>query len=242
MKPLLTGIVAVLATINATAQRISVEGDQFRANGKRIWISGSNTPWENWNDFGDKFDPAWWRAQLHALRQNHVIATRVWISCSGQNSSPGIRPDGTVTAPTPKFWADVDQLFGMAKAEHVYLMLALFSFDHTKAGNPNYQAWQNMQRAPGGRASFVSQYVVPLVKRYAANPYFFAVDVGNEIDWHWDNQGMKQADTVDLIARVANAVHQNSRALVCQGMGTAAKYLSAKYQGNCLSDTSLGSM
>jgi len=87
----------------------------------------------------------------------------------------------------------------------------------------------------------VSAYVVPLVRRYADNPYFFAVDVGNEIDWHWDNQGMRQDDTVDLIARVANGVHANSKALVCQGMGTAPKYLSAKYKGNCLSDDSLGS-
>ena len=97
-----------------------------------------------------------------------------------------------------------------------------------------------MQASPTNRASYVSQYVEPLVKRYGANPFFFAIDVGNELDWHWDNQGMKQADTVDLIARVSNAVHRLSRVLVCQGMGTAAKYLSAKYQGDCLSDASLG--
>jgi len=225
----------------ASAQRIKVLGTQFQVDGKQIWISGANTPWQHWNDFGGNFDAAWWRDQFGQLRQNHVNATRVWISCNGDNPSPGIAPDGAVTAPTPKFWADLDQLFQIAKSEHVYLMLALFSFDHTKAGNRNAQAWQKMQASPSNRASFVDNYVVPLARRYAANPYFFAVDVGNEIDWHWDNQGLKQADTVDLIARVANAVHKNSHALVCQGMGTAAKYLSAKYKGNCLSDESLGS-
>jgi len=240
MKLPLIGVLAALAA-SATSQRITVDGTQFKVNGNRIWISGANTPWENWNDFGGKFDPSWWRSQFRALRQNHVNATRVWLSCSGENASPGIRPDGTVTPPTLKFWADTDQLFAIAKAEHVYLMVALISFDHTKAGNPNFQSWQNMQRTANGRSSFVSQYVAPLVKRYGSNPFFFAVDVGNELDWHWDNQGMRQADTVDLVARVANAVHLHSHALVCQGMGTAAKYLSAKYQGNCLSDASLSS-
>jgi len=240
MKSLLSFGAAALALV-VNGQQISVSGTQFRVNGHRIWISGANTPWQHWNDFGGNFDAAWWRSQLHALHENHVNATRVWISCNGDNPSPGILPDGSVLPPTPKFWADLDQLFQAAKAEHVYLMLAMISFDHTKKGNKNADAWQNMQRSASNRASYVSQYVVPLARRYASNPYFFAVDVGNELDWHWDNQGMKQADTVDLIARVANAVHKNSHALVCQGMGTAAKYLSAKYKGDCLSDASLGS-
>lgn len=218
-----------------------MSGTEFRANGQRIWISGANTPWENWNDFGGKFDALWWRAQFRALKQAHVNATRVWLSCNGDNASPGIRSDGTVTPPTIKFWNDVDQLFSIARAERIYLMVALISFDHTKNGNSQADWWKAMQRSPAGRASFVNNYVTPLIARFGSNPYFFAVDVGNELDWHWDNQGLKQADTVDLIARVASAVHRTSHVLVCQGMGTAAKYLSAKYQGNCLSDAMLGS-
>ena len=239
------GIVAVLAVLFAcvaSAQRIQVKGTEFQVNGKRIWISGANTPWENWNDFGGNFDPHWWKSQFHALHQNHVNATRVWITCSGENASPGIRPDGSVTGPTAKFWKDADQLFEIAKAERVYLMIALISFDHTKQGNRNFQAWRNMQRSAANRASFVREYVTPFVKRYASNPYFFAVDVGNELDWHWDNQGLRKEDTLDLIARVANAVHRNSKVLVCQGMGTAAKYLSPKYQGASISDASLGAI
>src|SRR5437764_1190893 len=111
MKLLLAGALSLVAVSQAAAQRISVSGTEFRANGHRIWISGTNTPWENWNDFGGKFDPAWWRSQLHALHENHVNATRVWLSCDGQNDSPGIAPDGRVTSPTAKFWKDTDQLF-----------------------------------------------------------------------------------------------------------------------------------
>jgi hypothetical protein len=186
------------------------------------------------------YDDDWWRSQLKALHDAHVVATRVWITCSGQNTSPGIAADGRVSPPTPRFWADLDKLFAAAKAEHVYLMLALISFDHTKAGNPNAQAWRNMQSSAAGRESFVADYVVPLVHRYGPNPYFWAIDVGNELDWHWDNQGLREEDTLDLVARVANAVHEHSKVLVCQGLGTATKYMNSKTGTNAFSDASLG--
>ena len=64
--------------------------------------------------------------------------------------------------------------------------------------------------------------------------------MGNELDWHWDNQGLKKEDTLDLVARVANAVHENSQVLVCQGLGTATKYMNAKKGENAFSDASLG--
>ncbi len=239
-KLIATWVTLAVVSTPVLAQRIEVKGTHFQVNGKRIWISGANTPWQHWNDFGGNFDAGWWKSQMQLLASNHVNATRVWITCNGDNPSPGIRADGSITAPTAKFWENVDQLFAAAKSEHVYLMIALISFDHTKAGNHNAEAWRNMQRNAANREMFVNNYVTPFAKRYASNLYFFAVDVGNEIDWHWDNQGLKQADTVDLIARVANSVHKHSKALVCQGMGTAAKYLSAKYNGNCLSDASLG--
>jgi hypothetical protein len=220
-------------------QRISVAGTRFQVDGKRIWISGTNTPWKNWNDFGNSFDEQWWRNQFHSLAAAHVNATRVWISCSGQNDSPGISANGRVLPPTPRFWKDLDSLFEIARSERVYLMTALISFDHTKPGNPRADSWRLMYADPKNRQSFVDSYVVPLVRRYGGNPYFWAIDVGNELDWTFDNQHMPMGDTVDLIARVAEAVHRNSRVLVCEGMGTAAKYISAKYQGTILSDASL---
>ena len=221
-------------------QRIGVSHGQFEVSGKRIWISGANTPWQKWNDFGGSFDRQWWRSQLHELAAAHVNATRVWITCNGQNSSPGIDASGHVSAPTPKFWQDLDQLFAIAAEEHVYLMTALISFDHTKPGNPNADRWTKMYASPQNRQSFVDNYVVPLVRRYGDNRWFWAIDVGNKLDWMFDNQKQNKEDFIDFVARVAVAVHRNSQVLVCQGMGTAAKYISAKYQGTILSNASLG--
>lgn len=240
MKRIAVAVALGLVPAILLGQRISVSGERFVVNGKRIWISGTNTPWKNWNDFGNAFDERWWRDEFGRLAAAHVNATRVWISCNGQNASPGIDASGHVLQPTPKFWRDLDALFAIARSSRVYLMTALISFDHTKDGNVNAARWRRMYGSPANRQSFVDNYVVPLVRRYGGNPYYWAIDVGNELDWMFDNQHMNQADFVDFVARVANAVHRNSHVLVGQGMGTAAKYISAKYQGTILSDASLG--
>ena len=243
MKPLaFVLLVLSLAPSLASAQRITVKGNRFQVDGKEIWISGANTPWKTWNEFGNKFDTAWWRAHFRELREAGVNCTRVWISCSGDNASPGIDADGHVSAPTPAFWRDLDSLFAIAQETRVYLMLSLISFDHSKPGNRNAAAWKRMYSSPEGRQSFIDNYTVPLVERYKHNPWFFAVDVGNELVWTWENHKVARKDALDLVARVANAVHARSKVLVCEGEGAGPKYNSDKYEGNFYSDKALGAL
>lgn len=167
-------------------------------------------------------------SHFRELREAHVNSTRVWISCNGDNASPGIDANGTVSAPTPAFWRDLDSLFTVAQENHIYLMLALISFDHSKPGNRNAEAWRRMYSSPKGRQSFVDNYTVPLVERYKESPWFFAIDVGNELVWTWENHKVARKDTLDLVARVANAVHAHSKVLVCEGEGAGPKYNSDK--------------
>ena len=242
MKTFTFFLLVILAASLVSAQRITVKGNQFQVDGKRIWISGANTPWKNWNEFGNKFDAAWWRAHFRELRESHVNATRVWISCNGDNASPGIDANGNVSAPTPAFWRDLDTLFKIAQENHVYLMLALISFDHSKPGNRNAEAWKRMYSRPAGRKSFVDNYTIPLVERYKSSPWFFAIDVGNELVWTWENHKVARKDALDLVARVANAVHARSQVLVCEGEGAGPKYNSSKFEGNFYSDKSLGAL
>ena len=237
----LSVLIAFLAVFHAlaSAQRISVENNLFTVNSNRIWISGANTPWHRWNEFGHQFDYSWWDGHFRALRENGVNCTRVWISCSGDNASPGISGSGYVSGPTTQFWNDADALFEIARSHEIYLMIALISFDHSKPGNTNAGAWQNMYNSADTRASFVTEYAVPFVNRYRDNPYFFAVDVGNELEWAWENHGVPVGNVLDLIARVANAVHQHSEVLVCQGLGAGPKYNSPDYEGNYFTDEAL---
>ncbi len=221
-------------------RRISVEESIFVVGSKKIWINGANTPWDKWNDFGHKFDSNRWDEHFSVLNDNGINCTRVWISCDGDNESPGINSDGYISEPSQKFWDDVDILFKIAKKHKVYLMIALISFDHSKPGNTNADFWQKMYKSIETRESFVNNYAIPFVRRYKNNPYFFAVDVGNELEWAWENHKVAIDNVLDLIARVANCVHQESKVLVCQGLGAGPKYNSPDYDGNCFSDSALG--
>jgi hypothetical protein len=104
------------------------------------------------------------------------------------------------------------------------VMIALISFDHTKPGNPNASKWIKMYNSEENRQSFVDNYAVPFVDRYKDNPCFFAVDVGNELEWVWENHGVPSDNVIDLISRVADGVKTNSEVLVCQGLGAGIKY------------------
>lgn len=224
------------------AQRITVSNGHFVLNGKRVWLSGANTPWNKWNDFGHRFDARWWDSHFRELQANGILATRVWVSCDGDNASPGINSQGYVSAPTAQFWADVDKLFSIARQRKVYLMIALISFDHSKPGNKNASWWKAMYGSAATRKSFIDNYAIPFVDRYKDNPYFFAIEAGNELCWTWENHGVARNNTLDLVARLANAVHGRSQVLVTQGDGAGPKYNSPLYEGNFYSNAYLGGL
>ena len=66
--------------------------------------------------------------------------------------------------------------------------------------------------------------------------------MGNELVWTWENHKVARKDTLDLVARVANAVHAHSKVLVCEGEGAGPKYNSDKFEGNFYSDKALGAL
>lgn len=116
-------LVLFLIPICAYSQRISVQDSQFVVNGYPIWINGANTAWstwDGWNEFGHSFNWGWWNTHLQLLSDNGINCTRVWVSCDGRNSSPGINNDGYISAPTGQFWSDIDQLFEIAQNKRVY--------------------------------------------------------------------------------------------------------------------------
>ncbi|MFP4013941.1 MAG: carbohydrate binding domain-containing protein [Chitinispirillaceae bacterium] len=233
----------VLALFTASdAQRITVQGNRFYVGENPIFMLGANTPWDRWNDFGHSFNYDWWNNHFEQMHQSGINNTRVWISCSGENDSPGIDATGHVTGATDQFWSDVGDLFEIAQNNQIYLMIALISFDHTKEQR-NFDRWRLMYQSPENRQSFVDNYAVPFVERFGDNPYFWSIDVGNELDWVHENHDVPIEDVFDLVARVANGVHANSEVLVTLGTGAGPKYLSPTYgEQNWYSDEVLGEL
>jgi len=230
-------------------ERISVEGEHFVRNGKRIWLNGANTPWHQWeefggNDKGERMDESWWDAHFAKLAEHGITNTRVWLSCDGY-AGIQITEEGYIEGPTDAFWEDVDKLMEIARTHRVYIMAGLMSFDHTKEGNPYYREWRRLFEDQDKMDSFVENYTVPLVKRYADNPYLFSIDVCNEILWLSDTErpetgSIPWENLQYFVAKNAQRVHEESEVLVC--VSNYLKYTSELYEGHYWSDEALASV
>lgn len=222
------------------SRRVYIEGTKFMVNGREIWFNGVNTPWHHWNDFGGRYDEAFWDEHFGKLKAAGVNASRIWINCNGLVGVL-INEDGSFDKVTDKHWKDLDSLFALAQKHELYLMPTLLSFDHFKDTNIGYRNWRNMVLSSENIDQFVEGYVVKLVDRYKDNEYIFAIDLMNEPDWVHENVECGQLDWKDisnLFARCAAAIHEHSDILVTVGIGII-KYNSVRYEGNKVSNTYL---
>lgn len=222
------------------AQRVSVQNTIFHIDNKEFFINGANTPWISWDEFGSGYYSSnQWEIALQNLADAKINSTRVWITCSG-TVGINIETNGYVYGPTQQFWNDVDSLMSIAQSKQIYLMIALTSFDNIHGAK--WEAWRAMYKTESGRMSFVQNYVKPFIERYKDNPYCFAVEVANEIEWVFEHTEVNRDQVQDLIALAANAVHANSQILIYQGTGAGPKYLSSQFwESDLFGDTALSS-
>ena len=199
--------------------RITISDREFRAGTNLIWINGADTPWHKWNDFGRGFDASWWDKQFQKLHENGINATRVWISCNGEVGI-NISADGRVWGCTQAFWKDLDSLFHIAQQRRVYVMATLMSFDHFSDKHPNHMRWRKMINDTNNVESLVTNYVVPFVNRYKANPWLWSIDLCNEPDWIHENAEcgrMPWEPVQSYFATASAAIHANGGPLVTVG-------------------------
>ncbi|MFZ6028985.1 MAG: cellulase family glycosylhydrolase [Chloroflexota bacterium] len=226
----------------AFGDRITIANGQFVAGGSRIWINGANTPWNAWNDFGGNYNAGWWSNHFQALHDNGINAIRVWITCSGEVGI-NISDAGYVSGATEKHWQDLDSFFQIAQEKQIYVMATLISFDHFKNTYTTYNKWRNWIKSTSNIDSYITNYLIPFVNRYEANPYLWSIDLINEPDWAVENNdwGNSWDNMQQYWARAARAIHENSPILVTVGMGMP-KYNSScsnGCQGNMIADSAL---
>ncbi|HSY60644.1 MAG TPA: hypothetical protein VK796_02160, partial [Cytophaga sp.] len=203
------------------SQTVSIINKKFVVNANAscpIYFNGANTPWESWNDFGGSYNSTKWGQDLVNLKNKGINSTRIWFSCNGAGQ-PSIASDGTVSAPSAAFWANCDDLFSQAKTNGIYIYATMMSFDHTKTGNPNANNWRAMMNDPAKIQTYVTNYLVPFVNRYKTNPYFWSVDLCNEIEWIAENGpgkgdgtnwGASYATLQQFVGLCAAGLHQTS--------------------------------
>lgn len=181
----LLGLLFVLGS-RVSAQSIRVEGTGFRtAQGQPIWLNGINTAWIAWNDFGGgRFNADRWRAEFARYAAEGINCARIWIDCNGEVAAAFDR-DGFVTGPSETFFSDVDQMLALAAEHRIYVLAVLTSFDHVKPGHPKHRLWRALLNDDARLASYTRNFVEPLARRVADQPYLFAWEICNEPEWIW---------------------------------------------------------
>jgi len=225
-----------------TRERIYVtDNKEFAVDGKRIWINGVNTPWNNWNDFGGSYNSRWWDDEFARLRDAGINATRIWINCNNENNAIIIDSAGNVSGASEKHWADVANLLELAKKHKVYIMATITSFDHFKSSQAS--RWRAMITSKAASKSFVDNYTIPFLNKFKDNPYLWSIDLMNEPDWVHENSecGKISWDNISYFFAInAAAIHENSRVLVTVGIASPKWNADGTgYQGNKVSDTYL---
>jgi len=200
--------------------KVRVKGGDFYAGGKKLWINGTNTPWNSWNDFGGSYDEKWWDEHFALLHAHGINAVRIWISCDG---TVGINIDdnGLVTGVTDKYWSDLDSLFSLAQKHRLYIMATTMSFDHCKYAHGRYKSWRNMIKSEKAVDSYIENYLLPLVERYKGNTALWSIDLCNEPDWINENKECGEIPwdlLTRLFAKSTAAIHKTSDILVTVGI------------------------
>lgn len=248
MKKIYIIILALFAIVSSMlAQTVSINGNQFNANGKQIWFNGINTPWNNWADFGGNFVQSWWTGEFQKYVDNKINLARVWIHCEGSNS-PTTNSDGSVTGASAQFWANMDTLVSISRTKKVYVLPCLWSFDMVKNSNQaTYQKYRNLINSQANIQTYITNFLIPLVKRYANEPYVLGWEISNEPEWMFENAEDGPIPVVNvqrLHAMCAAAIHKNCTKPVTTG-SACVKWNSYLYQnsgdnaGNIWGDTTL---
>jgi len=214
---------------------------EFEVDGKRIWINGVNTPWNNWNEFGGNYNNSWWDNEFARLRNAGINATRIWINCNNDQDAVTIDEAGYVSGVSEKHWADVGSLFELAQKHKVYIMATLTSFDHFKSSKAS--RWRAMITSKPASQSFVDNYTIPFLNKFKDNPYLWSIDLMNEPDWVHESSecGRIPWDNISYFFAInAAAIRDNSEVLVTVGMAYPKWNADGSgYEGNKVSDVYL---
>lgn len=221
--------------------RITIEGNQLVVAGKPIYMSGANTPWNLWNDFGkSSFNPDWWDNHYSQFNANGLNSSRVWITCSGEVGI-NIDSNGYVSGATDKHWSDLDQLFQIAQARGVYIMATLLSFDHFVTHYTTWQRWRNWINSDANVDSYIANYLIPFVQRYGNNTALWSIDLINEPDWATTDEGgaIEWSRFQRFFAKASKAIHDNSPTLVTVGIAVIKYNSDVGWMKNVVSDSAL---
>lgn len=211
----------------AQTSNSAVTENRLVINGKQLFISGTNVPWNNFgNDFGDApIDKNYFTEAIIKVRAAGGNAIRVWLytDCS---YAPKFDQNGLVNAMGSKTVANVKTLLDIAYEYGVVVDLCLLSFDmmqhgitgqfpQGKAGWSTFNLQNNKKllTTDEGVQAFIDNAVTPLVSAVKGHPAIMCWEVFNEAEgmcpetWGWTgNDGKGEFVGIASVQKVVNRV------------------------------------
>jgi len=211
-------LVWVVVATQAIALLVPVSVSGAPAGRVGSWfLFGANMPWLSWNaDFGGgpngggvSGNIATLDSKLQAAQAAGMHNVRWWVFEGG---SPQIQRDasGTPTGLNANVYTDLDAALMEAAKYDISYNFVLFGGTNDDA--TSHQWWEDSAK----RQALVA-VLQPLFQRYASNPRAHTWELVNEPEWQSRNGQTSVAGMLATGDALANAVHQNSPALVTVG-------------------------
>jgi hypothetical protein len=208
------------------SQTVTISGNKFMVGSNQIFFNGVNTPWQYQSD-GDisflkkNFNVSWWNTEFQNLVNNKINLCRVWIHGTGYYT-PATDAYGNVSAysSSDSFWTEMDALVNAAAAKQVYIFPTFWSFDMVKNNTANYQRYRDLIVNDTKIDSYINNFLIPFVQRYANNPYVLGYDICNEPEHMWRDANCGNLSSywvTRFLAKCAAAVNQNTTKPVTVG-------------------------
>jgi hypothetical protein len=233
MKSFKTLIAAtLLGTAAFAAPGLTISGTDFQYNGKKIFFSGTNLAWSDYNsDVGaSPLDENAWRKAVEGTRAAGGNAIRWWLF-NNMSQSPTIdESTHLVTGPKENTIANMKKALDIAEEYGVMVSMCLFShnlMEPTQWGIYNEKldiTANELLFEDEGTKAFIDNVLIPVVKAIGNHKALMTWEVFNEPEGMtsecsgWTAKKMALAKIQKFTNKVAAAIHaQDPELLVSTG-------------------------
>ena len=225
-------VASLLGTAAFAAPGLKVSGTDLQYNGKKIFFSGTNLAWSDYNsDVGSSpLDENAWRKAVEGTRAAGGNAIRWWLF-NNMSQSPTIDASThLVTGPKENTIANMKKALDIAEEYGVMVSMCLFSHNLME---PNQWGIYNEKLditanellfEDDGTKAFIDNVLIPVVKAIGNHNALMSWEVFNEPEGMtsecsgWTAQKMALAKIQKFTNKVAAAIHaQDPELLVSTG-------------------------
>ena len=231
-------VTSLLGTAAFAAPGLTVSGTDLQYNGKKIFFSGTNLAWSDYNsDVGaSPLDENAWRKAVEGTRAAGGNAIRWWLF-NNMSQSPTIdESTHLVTGPKENTIANMKKALDIAEEYGVMVSMCLFSHNLME---PNQWGLYNEKLditanellfEDAGTKAFIDNVLIPVVKAIGNHKALMTWEVFNEPEGMtsecsgWTTKKMALAKIQKFTNKVAAAIHTTNPELLVSTGSVNIKY------------------